>query len=195
MCRPARCVGLQRGLAGIERLLPREPGWAHTMGRVARRSGCPRCCTVLPPSVDDAAALRTGGEAFPRVRGGPRGSGLPSRPGWVGPKTSRRQGEFIYRMDQLEMIDEIGRPNVGLLVDSFHWFTAGHTVEELVRVPKERVVHVHINDAPDRPRDEQIDMERLLPGEGVHRPGGITRRATPRLATRTTWASRPSAPS
>jgi len=71
-------------------------------------------------------------------------------------------------MDQLlEMIDEIGRPNVGLLVDSFHWFTAGHTVEELVRVPKERVVHVHINDAPDRPRDEQIDMERLLPGEGV----------------------------
>ena len=28
-------------------------------------------------------------------------------------------------------------------------------------------MHVHINDAPDKPRDEQRDGERLLPGEGV----------------------------
>ncbi|MFH5183326.1 TIM barrel protein [Paenibacillus sp. TAB 01] len=26
---------------------------------------------------------------------------------------------------------------------------------------------VHINDAPDKPADEQIDSERLLPGEGI----------------------------
>ena len=36
-----------------------------------------------------------------------------------------------------------------------------------VQLPAEKVVHVHLNDAPDKPRDEQIDMERLLPGEGV----------------------------
>lgn len=140
--------------------------WAE----VAREIGCPRCCTWLPPSVDDAAALRK--LAVKRFRESAEilaAQGCRLGLEWVGPKTSRQSGqEFIYRMDQLlEMIDEIGRPNVGLLVDSFHWFTAGHTVEELVRVPKERVVHVHINDAPDRPRDEQIDMERLLPGEGV----------------------------
>jgi sugar phosphate isomerase/epimerase len=34
-------------------------------------------------------------------------------------------------------------------------------------VPADRIVHVHLNDAPDKPRDEQIDMERLLPGEGI----------------------------
>jgi sugar phosphate isomerase/epimerase len=140
--------------------------WAE----LACQIGCPRCCTWLPPSVEDAAATRR--LAVRRFRESAQVLGdYGVRLGleWVGPRTSRLLGQsFIYRMDQLlEMIDEIGQPNLGLLVDSFHWFTAGHTVEELAGVPRERIVHVHINDAPDRPRDEQIDMERLLPGEGI----------------------------
>ncbi len=34
-------------------------------------------------------------------------------------------------------------------------------------LPKERIVHVHINDAPDRPVEEQVDNERVMPGDGI----------------------------
>ncbi len=138
---------------------------------LAESVGCTRCCTWIPPSTDDdpselrALAVARFGECARVLADHGCRLGLE----WVGPKTCRgAKHDFIFRMDQLlEMEDEIGEPNLGLLVDSFHWFTAGHTVEELAALPASEVVHVHINDAPDKPRDEQMDMERLLPGEGV----------------------------
>jgi len=73
--------------------------WAE----VAREIGCPRCCTWLPPSVDDAAALRK--LAVKRFRESAEilaAQGCRLGLEWVGPKTSRQSGqEFIYRMDQL----------------------------------------------------------------------------------------------
>jgi sugar phosphate isomerase/epimerase len=69
----------------------------------------------------------------------------------------------------LELIADIDSPhdNVGLLADSFHWFTTGATAEDMKALRPDQIVHVHINDAPDKPRDEQKDGERLLPGDGV----------------------------
>lgn len=149
--------------AGLKAL----PGHA----KVGQDLGCTSCCTWLPPSVDcDPAELRKlavkrFGECAKVLGGFGCSLGLE----WVGPKTCRTaENVWIHRMDQLlEMEAEMGQPNVGLLVDSFHWFTAGHTPEELAAVPVEQIVHVHLNDAPARPRDEQIDSQRLLPGEGV----------------------------
>jgi sugar phosphate isomerase/epimerase len=142
----------------------------HDWAKLARDLMCFRCCTWIPPVVEDPAETRRlAVSRFGEIASvlAPRGIRLGLE--WVGPKTSRASGqEFIYRMDQLlELIDEIGQPNVGLLVDSFHWFTAGHTAEDLAALEDDQIVHVHINDAPDKPRDEQIDMQRLLPGEGV----------------------------
>jgi sugar phosphate isomerase/epimerase len=54
--------------------------------------------------------------------------------------------------------------NLGLLVDCWHWYTSGGSTMDLASIPVEQVVHVHINDAPQVPRDEQIDNVRLLPG-------------------------------
>jgi sugar phosphate isomerase/epimerase len=87
---------------------------------------------------------------------------------FIGPKTLRQKGhEFIHTMEQgLELAAAIG-PKAGLLLDSFHWYTSGATLKDLEAVPVEKIIHVHINDAPDRPPEEQIDGERLLPGEGV----------------------------
>jgi sugar phosphate isomerase/epimerase len=132
--------------------------------------GCPRCVTWIPPVADDPAAMRklavTRFAECAKVLGD-----YDVRLGleWVGPKTIRvGKTEFLWRMDQLlDMEADMGQPNIGLLVDSFHWFTAGHTPAELEAVPVEKIVHVHLNDAPDKPRDEQMDMERLLPGEGI----------------------------
>ena len=133
--------------------------------------GCPRACTWLPPTVEtDAGEFRA--MAIRRWRkigqmAEPYGVRLGLE--WVGPATSRKSGNvFLHRLDQLlEMEEEIGVDCLGLLVDSYHWYTAGHTAEELAALPVEKIVHVHINDAPDKPRDEQIDSQRLLPGEGI----------------------------
>lgn len=88
---------------------------------------------------------------------------------FVGPLHIRagRKHQFIYTIaGALELGDRIGE-GTGLLLDSFHWFTTEATVEDILKVPVERIVHVHVNDAPDKPVAEQMDNQRLLPGEGV----------------------------
>jgi sugar phosphate isomerase/epimerase len=149
----------QAGLAGLA-----------PYAKLAQKIGCPRCVTWIPPVADDPAATRklavTRFAECAKVLGD---YGCRLGLEWVGPKTTRvGKTEFLWRMDQLlDMEADMGQPNIGLLVDSFHWFTAGHTAAELAAVPADRIVHVHLNDAPDKPRDEQMDMERLLPGEGI----------------------------
>ncbi|MFO7946972.1 MAG: sugar phosphate isomerase/epimerase family protein [Armatimonadota bacterium] len=143
------------------------PRWAETGVAV----GCPRACTWIPPAIDTdpdefyEMAVRRWREIGQIAADYGLRLGLE----WVGPATLRAEGnEFIHTMDGLlEMERDIGLDNVGLLVDSFHWYTAGHSADELAAVGVEKIVHVHINDAPDRPREEQIDGERLLPGEGI----------------------------
>lgn len=88
---------------------------------------------------------------------------------FLGPKTLRDNHtyEFIHTMDgMLELCHRIGTGNVGLLLDAWHWYTSGGTLDDLRRLNAEDVVYVHINDAPPGiPIDEQIDSVRALPGE------------------------------
>ena len=87
---------------------------------------------------------------------------------FIGPKTLRdsRRYPFIYRMeDMLRMGEEIG-PNVGVLLDCWHWYTSGGTLDDLRALHPEQVVYVHVNDAPAGvPVEEQLDNVRALPGE------------------------------
>jgi sugar phosphate isomerase/epimerase len=87
---------------------------------------------------------------------------------FIGPKTLResKRYPFIYRMgDMLALGAEIG-PNVGLLLDCWHWYTSRGTLDELRALKPEQVVYVHVNDAPAGiPIDEQLDHTRALPGE------------------------------
>ncbi|MBV9613751.1 MAG: sugar phosphate isomerase/epimerase, partial [Acidobacteriaceae bacterium] len=88
---------------------------------------------------------------------------------FLGPLHFRKQFpyEFIWRMNEmLEFAKECGR-NVGLLLDSWHWHHAGATTEDIVGAGRERIVHVHFNDAPNLPADQIRDNQRLLPGEGI----------------------------
>jgi len=75
--------------------------------------------------------------------------------------------EFIHTLDgMLELCDAIGTGNVGLLLDSWHWWTSGGTLEQIQKLSNEQVVYVHINDAPSGiPVEEQEDTVRCLPGE------------------------------
>lgn len=75
--------------------------------------------------------------------------------------------EFIWRMDEmLEFARECG-PNVGLLLDSWHWHHAGAKPSDIITAGKHNIVHVQINDAPDLPPEKILDNERLMPGEGT----------------------------
>jgi sugar phosphate isomerase/epimerase len=88
---------------------------------------------------------------------------------FLGPLHIRRSGphEFIWRMDEmLDFAKEIGS-NVGLLLDSWHWHHAGGRLSDILAAGKQRIVHVHLADAPNLPPEKIRDNERLLPGEGV----------------------------
>ena len=86
---------------------------------------------------------------------------------FIGPKTLRdtQKYPFIHTMEgMLEMGREIG-PNVGLLLDCWHWYTSHGTVEQLRALTPAEVVVVHVNDGPAGvPVDEQLDGVRGLPG-------------------------------
>jgi sugar phosphate isomerase/epimerase len=86
---------------------------------------------------------------------------------FIGPKTLRdsQKFPFIYRMeDMLQLGREIG-PNVGLLLDCWHWYTSRGTLDDLRRLKPQQVVYVHVNDAPRGiDIDQQIDNTRDLPG-------------------------------
>ena len=87
---------------------------------------------------------------------------------YVGPKTAWTGSRyaFIHSMKELrELIGEIQRPNVGLLVDSWHWFTAGESVADLATLTNNDIVSIDLNDAPAGvPLDQQKDSVRELPG-------------------------------
>ncbi len=88
---------------------------------------------------------------------------------FLGPLEFRKahKYEFIWRMnDMLAFARECG-PNVGLLLDSWHWHHAGATPEDIIAAGRDRIVHVHFNDSPNLPPEQIRDNQRLLPGEGV----------------------------
>ncbi|MCE2861358.1 MAG: sugar phosphate isomerase/epimerase [Opitutaceae bacterium] len=72
---------------------------------------------------------------------------------------------FVHTMAEArDLIAEIGRPNVGLVLDTWHWWTAGDTVEEIRALQASDIVSVDLNDAPrDIPKPQQKDGERELP--------------------------------
>lgn len=87
---------------------------------------------------------------------------------YVSPKTSmlRRKYPFMRTMAEArELIATMGLPNVGLVLDSFHWFCAADTPEDILALSKEDIVTCDINDGrADLSREEQIDGTRELPG-------------------------------
>ncbi len=142
----------------------------------AQAIGANRCCTWMPPAVnEDLAAWESQTVArfrqIARVLGD---SGVRFGLEWVGPRhvregpTAMGKNPWIHTLDgTLALIQEIGEPNVGLLVDSYHCYSTGVEENTLAGLTDDQIVHVHINDAPKGvgPNDVR-DGERVLPGAG-----------------------------
>jgi sugar phosphate isomerase/epimerase len=85
---------------------------------------------------------------------------------FIGPQTSFDgfKNPFIRSISStLELAQAIG-PNVGLLLDAWHWHTAGGAREDLKLLTRDNLVHIHVDDAPDGiPINELVDNRRRLP--------------------------------
>ena len=66
-----------------------------------------------------------------------------------------------------EIVRAAARPNLGLVIDSFHFYAGGSTIEMIEAVDPKLIYVFHINDAENLPREELTDAHRLLPGLGM----------------------------
>jgi sugar phosphate isomerase/epimerase len=76
------------------------------------------------------------------------------------------------------IVEGAGRPNGGLLVDSWHLFRSGSTLEQLARIPGSAVLGVQIDDAPAAPDGDLEDEtmhRRRIPGDGELDLAGFVR--------------------
>lgn len=144
------------------------------LAKLAQDLDCSRCVTwVLPDSGEPVVEYATRStRRFQEIGHVLANEGVRLGLEFLGPQHFRRNPDNVWFYDiagALHAVDRIVGPaqleNVGLLVDSWHWYTSGGTPMDLASIPLEMFVHVHINDAPQVPRDEQVDSVRLLPGE------------------------------
>lgn len=77
-------------------------------------------------------------------------------------------GCSVQRLEQAsEIIRRVDRENVGLVIDSFHFYAGGSSLESISALDIEKLFIFHINDAEDLPRTQLEDKHRLLPGLGI----------------------------
>jgi 2-keto-myo-inositol isomerase len=73
------------------------------------------------------------------------------------------------------IVEKVARPNVGLVLDTFHFFAGGSSLASIRQVNPEKIFIVHINDVERAPRRKMHDALRLYPGKGILPLAGILR--------------------
>lgn len=70
--------------------------------------------------------------------------------------------------EALQLIEMAGAPaNVGILMDTFHYFRSGITDQEIQAIPLDKLDIIHVNDCEDGALNELTDAHRLYPTLGV----------------------------
>lgn len=140
--------------------------------RIANEAGCTRISTWIPP-FSDTLSYRKSFELYSsRIRTVCRVlAEYDCRLGleFIGTLTVRKGHKFtfIHTLGEvLKLCDSVGEDNVGILLDSWHWYTSYGTLGDIESLEKEEIVDVHVNDAPAGISvEEQVDNRRRLPGE------------------------------
>jgi len=141
-------------------------------GKAMADVGCTRCATWFMPVYDTP----TYEEAFEQLR--VRTAAICDVLGeygirygleFVGPETMRgdRSQEFIYSINTLlPLIKAVDRPNLGMLLDIYHWYTSDGSADDLSKLDDDLIVLVHLNDGQAGvAREDQIDGIRAMPLE------------------------------
>jgi sugar phosphate isomerase/epimerase len=139
--------------------------------KFAKVIGCPRMMVVLPPSsqTPKAELRRIYKDRLSAVSEVLLRSKVRLGMEFLGPMYmhTRLPNEFIWQMKEtLEFAKECG-PNIGLVLDAWHWHHSGATIDDILHAGKSRIVTVHVSDARKQAPDEVRDNQRVLPGEGA----------------------------
>lgn len=139
---------------------------------LAASVGCSRTGSFFPNRMslppDEARCILRDRTAMLAERAEPHGIAIGLE--FLGLRTFRLEEPhaFINNVpDTIEMLRETGRPNVGLILDSFHYFTSGGDLAQIRSLLASDIVHLHVNDAPHADVNTLEDTQRLLPGKGV----------------------------
>lgn len=126
--------------------------------------GCSRI--AAPPAgqfIDPELDLFQAGEKFRRLIALGRETGvMPQLEFWGA-------SPVLFHMGQIMMIAAVaGENDVKLLPDVYHMFRGGSSYETLRMLQGNTIDIFHINDFPgDKPRIEQVDADRVMPGDGA----------------------------
>ena len=74
-----------------------------------------------------------------------------------------------------EIVQIVDRANVGMVLDTFHFYAGGSTLESIIDIDANKLFIFHINDVEPGERSTLTDAQRLMPGEGVIPLGDICR--------------------
>ncbi len=139
---------------------------------LAAELGCFRTTTVVGPASNEMTFQENWDFSVKRLRSVAeilKAHGHSIGLEFIGPATSRKSAKhlFAYSMDaMLGLSAAVGTGNVGLLFDTWHWYTCRSTVDDVRKLSASDIVYVHINDAPAGiDPDKQIDNIRCLPAE------------------------------
>ncbi|WCJ59900.1 sugar phosphate isomerase/epimerase [Fontisphaera persica] len=135
-----------------------------------QRAGVERMGTWLSPTHATLNREENWSRHVTRLREGARilrDHGLRLGLEYVGTRSARAGNRqvFLYNLrDTLALIRDIGEPNVGVILDSWHWWQAGETAADLLKLKNSDVVSVDLNDAPaGLAIEQQQDGRRELP--------------------------------
>jgi sugar phosphate isomerase/epimerase len=135
-----------------------------------QKAGATRVGTWIRPShpnLDYAANLEIHARRLRAVASVLKDHGLRLGLEYVGTPSLRAGAahSFVHRLSQTrELIRAIDVPGTGLVLDSWHWWSAGDSTEDLKALTNGDVVAVDLNDAPAGvPLAEQQDNRRELP--------------------------------
>jgi sugar phosphate isomerase/epimerase len=138
--------------------------------KALKRAGVARVGTWIRPGHDRLTYIANFKQHAQRLReiaGALGDHGLRFGLEYVGPRTSWTVARypFVHTLPEMrDLIAEIGRDNVGLVLDSWHWYTAGESADDLKGLSNHDVVACDLNDAPRSvPVDQQRDGVRELP--------------------------------
>jgi sugar phosphate isomerase/epimerase len=167
---------LKLGAAGLPVEFRRDEG-AFSEGlknlssgaRVLEKAGVTRVSTWIMPCSDDLTYLQNFRTHACRLRACAQvlkehGQRLGLE--YVGARTLWRSKRhpFLHTLSELkELLVAMGTDNLGVQLDSFHWFNAEESSDDLLALRSQDVITVDLNDAPNVPLDKQQDSSRELP--------------------------------
>jgi 2-keto-myo-inositol isomerase len=139
----------------------------HQLGKIAQAIGCPTVVVVPSPSPDrNLSWTETVAEYVKVLRDLSDIASLYNIKlsfeflgfGWCSVRTPRAAFEIVQKVE---------RDNIGLTVDTAHFFGGGGLMSELDQLDPERIFAFHLDDLEDTPKEAISDSTRLLPGLGV----------------------------